>query len=496
MANPTKKHQRHALKKQKARTEKRRALRTSPAQQADSSPYNPAPLLPATPLNDEVALRASIQKFAFQRANVPEIEKALDLYFGEEVSRTNTLAADEPQIAAFQEWYFFDYMPKSGTRLVDQFAQKVGPTLPPTQQAMLHSWIETNLQHLYEVQEVTPGVGEVVKDLLSGEVIHGSDISMSRSVRRWAIVLARTLRTGERWSFTGAGLMFTPDDKHRLVRYITDHWRQYQAEHAEATFDDFYRDHSLELLKFGKQVQQDALHPLYRSAEGHELVNASAIFRVLDYRQVINVLDQAEEFAFAGPSADVRGADYYNWLLRGRSQTPEKNIVETDRQALLFRTEWSAGPGAPSFLNLGGLYVKPKLLWLDCLSRERLALGRHLLEDMLEGLIVHQQDTFTAFELQPATPASSRPQLPLSLPDPNIRQVELELLEREAEKWLNTPLPALDNQSPLEAVQHPDGRAKVEELLKPVEYYQEGGSTLTDSPLDVRNLRRTLGLTG
>jgi hypothetical protein len=181
MTKPTKKQQRHALKKQKARAEKRRALNLSSAQQADTSRYDPAPLLPATSLNDEAALRASIQKFVFRRPNAPEMEKALALYFGEESVRTRTLTADEPEVAAFQEWYFFDFVPERGTRLIERFAEEVGPMLPPAQQAMLYSWIETNRLRFFEVQEVTPGVGEVVKDLLSGEVIHGSDISMSRN---------------------------------------------------------------------------------------------------------------------------------------------------------------------------------------------------------------------------------------------------------------------------------------------------------------------------
>jgi hypothetical protein len=495
MTKPTKKQQRHALKKQKARAEKRRALYISSAQQADTSPYDPAPLLPATSLNDEAALRASIQKFAFGRANAPEMEKALALYFGEDIVHTRTLTADGPEIAAFQEWYFFDFAPERATRLIERFAATVGPTLPPAQQAMLHSWIETNRLRLFEVQEVTPGVGEVVADLLSGEVIHGHDITMSHTVRRWALVLARALRTGERWGFTGAGLMFAPEQKRRLVRFITDLWRQYQAGHPEAIFNDFYQAHSLDLLKFGQQVQADGLYPLYRSAEGHELVRAGATYRILDYRQVIERLDQAEEFVCAGPSEMIRDADHYNWLLRGRSQAPEMFEEQTERQKLLMRTEWSAGPGSPLFRNLGDLSVGRQTLQLDCLSRERLALGRRLLEELLNGLIVHKQDTFTAFDLETSAPASAPPAHARPLMDPGARQVERQLLEREAQKWLNTPVPALDNQTPLQAVQHPDGRAKLEELLKVAEYHQDGDSMLKGSPLDVRNLRRTLGLT-
>jgi hypothetical protein len=138
--------------------------------------------------------------------------------------------------------------------------------------------------------------------------------------------------------------------------------------------------------------------------------------------------------------------------------------------------------------------VGPKLLRLDCLSRERLVLGRRLLEEMLEGLIVHHQDTFTAYDLQPATPASRRPLRSLSMIDPDARQFELELMEREAEKWLNTPVPSLGNLSPLEAVQHPDGLAKVEEMLQIVEYGQDDSSTIKNTALDARNLRKALGL--
>jgi hypothetical protein len=119
-----------------------------------------------------------------------------------------------------------------------------------------------------------------------------------------------------------------------------------------------------------------------------------------------------------------------------------------------------------------------------------------LLEELLNGLIVHKKDTFAAFDFDASAPASAPPPRARPLTDPGARQVERELLEREAQKWLNTAIPLLDNQTPLQAVQHPEGRAKVEELLKAVEYHQDSSSTLMDLPLDVRNLRRALGLTG
>jgi hypothetical protein len=289
-------------------------------------------------------------------------------------------------------------------------------------------------------------------------------------------------------------MLFSPEDKPRFERFLAERWRQVQAEHPDAPYNDFYRTHSLELFRFGEQVQEDASNPLYRSAEGHELVLASATYSVLDDGLVIARLDQAEEFVYSGASEELPNAEHYSWLLRGRSRAPERLQEETDHHAILLRNEWSAGPGSPSFLKLGDLYIGRKTLRLDCLSRQRLALGRQLLEELLAGLIVHKQDTFTAFDFEAEAQNPDPAPRSLSKTDPNARQVELELLEREAQKWLNTPVPALDNQSPLEAVKHPDGRAKVVEMLKTVEYYQDDRSTLKDSALDVRNLRRALGL--
>lgn len=494
MAKPTKKQQRHALKKQKARAEKRRALRSASARQADFPPFDFAPPPMGAPQDDEEALRASILEYVYERARGPELDRAIALFFGEKAARSRMSPNSEPEIAAFQEWYFFDFAPAGGERLIDRFARRVGPTLPPAQQAMLHSWIETNRLRLFEVQEVTPGVGEVVKDVLNGEVLQAYDITVSLKARKWQLVLARILRTNERWGFTGSGMFFAPDEKQRWERFLTERWQHYRAAHPEGAYSEFYRDHSLELFRFGQQVQEDMANLRYRSAEGHELVHASTTYSVLDYDQVAERLELAEEFVYAGASEEIRNADHYNWLLRGRSRAPGENAEKDGDRALRLRTEWSQGPGSPSFLSLGDLYIGPRMLRLDCLSRERLVLGRQLLEELLDGLITHQKDTFKVFVVDAVAPRRSLPLRERLTHDPAARQVELELLEREAERWLNTPVPALDNRSPLEAVQHPDGRAKVEEMLKTVEYYQDDRSTLKDSPLDVRNLRRALGL--
>ncbi len=493
MAQTSKKQQRHALKKQKARAEKRRKLRQSAAQLElgeTPSPFDfPQPGL----LTHEQMLRTGIQKFSFQKAFASEVERALGDFFGEEVLQTRAIEFENPEISAFQEWLFFDFVLSNGRHLIDLFAEREGAALPPEQQAMLHEWIETNRLRLLEVQSVAPGVGEVVKDLLSGEVLHCRDITMSYLARKWAVVLARPLRTEGRWAFTGSGSLFSPNEKAELVEFASDLWRQYQDRHATASLNAFYRDNSLALHRFADALNKRIATPIYLSAEGHPLVKAVATYRLHAPAKVVARLDECEEFVYLGAIQNETAGEHYGWLLRGRSQAPEEN-KNVDSLALMLQNQWTAGPGEPSYLSLGDITVTRSSLQLECLSSERLAIGRRLLEELLAGLIVHRDDSVTDLNRADTQDSVAPPTPSLRDTDPNARQVEFELLARKAEQWLNTPVPALDNQTPREAARHAEGRARLEELLRVLEYYESDEGSMKQTPYSVKSFRRELGM--
>jgi hypothetical protein len=492
MAKSTKKQQKHAQKKQKARAEKRREMRH--AAQVDRQLSSPFDFPLSGTHAHEKMLRASIQKFAFQKLFNSDIEDALGSYFGEEAVQTRTIEIEEPEMAAFQEWFFFDFVLSNGRHLIDLFAEREGPALPSEQQAILHDWIETNRQRLLEVQSLAPGEGEVVKDLLSGEVLHCHDISMSYTARKWAVILARPLRTGGQWAFTGSGMMLSPLEKAGMVEFASELWRDYQTQHASASLSEFYRDNSLTLREFANDLRNRTANPVYLSAEGHPLVGAVATYELQAHAEVVARLDEGEEFEYVGESESEIDADHYVWLLRGRSQAPATN-ENLEKSALLLRTQWTAGPGEPAYLTLGDITAARTMLRLECLSRERLASGRQLLEEVLGELIAHRNDSFADFTFDDKQNAALPAKPPLRQTDPNARQVEFELMAHEAERWLNTPVPALDNQSPRQAVRDAAGRAKVEELLKIMEYYESNDEVKQQTPYSAHSLRRELGLT-
>ncbi|MBV7338990.1 MbcA/ParS/Xre antitoxin family protein [Chloroflexi bacterium TSY] len=115
--------------------------------------------------------------------------------------------------------------------------------------------------------------------------------------------------------------------------------------------------------------------PVYLTAEGHEVIDARAEYRVQDVDQVLARLDEAEEFAYAGESGERPNAEHY-----------------FDTQTEQFQHE------APLVQN--------------------------------------------------------------------------ELMAREMENWLETPIPQLGNLAPREAAKTPEGRMNLIEILKTLEYLE------------------------
>ena len=128
------------------------------------------------------------------------------------------------------------------------------------------------------------------------------------------------------------------------------------------------------------------------------------------------------------------------------------------------------------------------------MSRERLVAGRELLEELLAGLIVHRGDSYADIIEQakqsPRAVAAPR----LSEIDPNARQVEIELLARVAEAWLESPHAQARQPDAARAAKTAAGRAQLEEVFKAFEYFQEEDPSMRNTPYSAQALRRELGL--
>jgi hypothetical protein len=436
----------------------------------------------------ERRLREAIQSFAFQPRFGEEFNQALPLFFGEEVVRTRTLTASEAEMAEFQEWYFFDYPTSLGETIVDIFAREEGPGLSEKERELLDLWRRWNRYRLFEVQRVMPGIGIVVEDLLSGETLEIHDRSASHTLTRWTIFLARPFYT-DRLHFTGSGSVLAPLRKGGVTNYSRQLLADFQARHPEATVDEFYRRHGLDIRQFMRREAGEL--PVSITPEGHEVEICSAYYRVADGEAVAERLDLAEEFNFAGPSGDRPGALHFNWLLRGRSHVPEQPRPE--REALIHDSQWFLEPGSPKYRSLGDVSLWPNKLELNCMSQARLEAGKALLETLLGNLIRHRRDKIEPLEEFMARQPPTVPGPPRIPPD-EAEAFERDTLREQFENWADEPREALGGKTAREAVRDPEGRATVIEVLKMTEYIQDRRRQAGEPWYDINLIRRELGL--
>jgi hypothetical protein len=447
----------------------------------------------------EPALRQKILDFVYQPQHNKHFERALSLYFGPAALRQRTVAVDEDELPNFQEWFVFDFVLPNGRRLIDLFADDVGPTLPEAEANMLSAWRDINRLRLLEVQSVQPGQSVVVQDLLSEEILTVYDRSASRGLRRWIVMLVRPHQAVDRICFTGSALMLTPMHKANMLKAARQLWEAYRAKHPEASLSDFHRDSSLDLIQAMRHCQAEAARPAKLvTAEGHPVMEARAEYVVRRFETVRERLMEAEEFNYAGPSEDKPNAEHFNWLMRGRSRVPETQPHEEG--ALALSTDWTMGPGKPSYRSLGDLTLTHERLELECMSRERLEAGKALLAELLGDSIRHKRDRVRPTKLQAPAPFAQPTPLP-ARPAPQRRlsaeekAMQEQFVREHTEKWLNDPIPKLGDLSPRQAVATPEGRAEVIELLKVSEYMADEREARGEAPLmDLARIRRELGL--
>jgi uncharacterized protein (DUF2384 family) len=445
----------------------------------------------------EESLRERLQGFVFQERFAKEVDCAMSQYFGRAASRRRMLMVEEDEIPGLQEWLIYDYVTRSGARFVDLFAQEVGPELPEAEAKLLDAWGAMNRLRLFEVESVRPGVGVVVRDLLSDEVMTIEDRSASRPARRWTVILARPSQAEDRVCFTGSMPVLTPRSKRDMVAAAHTLWEAYHARRPEATLADFYRDHSLDLLRAMERLHvEEGKPPIVLTNEGHRMVMCSADYRVRDPQAVAEALIDGEEFELVGPREGDPSALAFVWVKRGRSYVPE--AAERPEKALIMGGQLVGPSGEHAVTTLGDIMLWETRMELQTMSRERMAAGKALLAEVLGRLVLHRRDRTESIASALATMPAERSAQPgrrrLSREEAAMMRT---VAEQQTRKWLDTPVPDLNNRSPRQAMKTPDGRAEVIELFKEFEYMDDLQRQRGDTPaIDLALIRRELGLPG
>ncbi|MBI5281082.1 MAG: SEC-C domain-containing protein [Candidatus Solibacter usitatus] len=368
---------------------------------------------------------------------------------------------DEDEATALIDWLVHDFVaPHLGRTVIEEYVARHGSRLSAREREMAGLWAKSHIG-LYEAQSVTTGKGVDLKDLVFGGTQFVHDVSLSKSLVKWDVLLGRVVPGERGQELTGLGVKVQREDVESLKEWMEAERRARRLEWAE------FLKREWPLIRRQPYELAEARYEKLRltNTDGEDVVICEAKYAVVD-----------------------RGA--VEKALRGCGQ------MEEDGEGGRFA--WLSGKaGETGRTVLGSIRLDEGELSLDSNSRERFERGKQLLERLAGEALRHKQDeSTTQAEMkrrareEPAKRERAAGEIPKEVQD----RLVTEHLERHYAEWPDTRLPALDGKTPREAVKTKGGRSRVVELLRDFENGMERRRLEGEPHYDVGKLRRELGL--
>jgi len=314
---------------------------------------------------------------------------------------------------------------------------------------------------LYEVQEVFPEKGLLLKDLLLGGEYDVKEKLATRSLSKWDIYAARLLYIDGKYIMSGSAYPYPVKQKERILEDIHAEFEDYRQEYPEGAMDDFLKRESEIFNFYWYDLIRNPILPVLHTTTGEPMIFAKAVFEIRDKEALMKGLKDIKDFEQNG--------EEYTWFARRNKEG--------------------------SATVLGGIEIKENRLTLECNSKKRLEKGKKLILKALPDSLIHKIDTFQDpmkamkdYEKKPHEKPVS--EIPMEIQ----QQFYTEFMQKHSEKWLKKKVPALGGKTPLQAVKTEEGRRKVIELLKSFENSEEHNKKEGRPFYDVSWMWERLGL--
>jgi hypothetical protein len=186
-----------------------------------------------------VRLINEINRFV-DKNHLPLLASAYPAYWGD-IDIETDLNDIERTIAegCFYEWVVFDFESFENRTFIDLFIDK-NENLTAEELAVL-AIMRRSAVGLYEVEEVFPGRGFILKDLLLGGLYEIGDVEMSNYMHKGNVLAARVIHLDEKYVIVGAGHPFQQEMKTELIEYVRDQYKDYCQEYPGSRMADFLK---------------------------------------------------------------------------------------------------------------------------------------------------------------------------------------------------------------------------------------------------------------
>ena len=340
----------------------------------------------------------------------------------------------------FWEWVVYDYLidEDNDKTLIDLYMEN-NKRLSPDEHTMLTK-MKNSVISLYEVEEVFPEKGLLLKDLLLGGEYDVSEKAATRSLRKWDIFATRLLNVDGAYIMSGSVYPYDLKRKEMILEEIHAELEDFWIDCPDAAFDDFLKKNSEIFNYLWYDIIQYPPPLKLATTSGEPLLFSKAVFEIKDKQAVTDGLQKIKGFK--------RKKEGFEWL-DNKSKEGSTTI-------------------------LGNAEIKDGKLILSTNSKKRLEKGKKLILDALSDALIYKIDTFqdpmeALKDYEKKTHEEPKNKIPLDIQ----QQVYSQFMKNHCEKWMKQKLPALDGKTPEQAVKTKEGRRRVVEILKSFENNEE-----------------------
>lgn len=383
-----------------------------------------------------------IQKFIGKRFS-DYVEDAFNFFWGDfDLGKYIDEGYYEYADINFHEWLVHDWVPcEDGKTIVDHF---INNNLRLTADELkILNMMNKSVISLYEIQEVFPGNGFILKDLLMGGEYDVMEKLASTTLRKWDIFATRLMILDGKFIMSGCIYPYPLMEKESIINYIKEEFEDFKEDYKDAVMDDFLKSEG-DIFNF---LWCDTIINMPKmdivTKDGEPLIFTKAVFEIKDRDAVVDRLKKVKGF-----KPENNGYVWLSKLNKDESGSVQGNISITDNELIL-----------------------------ECTTEKQHKKGKSLLIKHLSDLIIHKTDSFQEPHEAIASMKDTHPHdiedIGSKVPMEIQKKLYTEFMQKHYEKWFTDKLPALNGQTPLEAVKTEEGKLKVIDLLKWLENSEE-----------------------
>ncbi len=144
----------------------------------------------------------------------------------------------------FWEWIVHDYLiyDENEKSLIDLFIER-SKKLSLDEHRVL-TMMKHSIISLYEVQEVFPGKGLILKDLLLGGEYDVSEKAATEGLRKWDVYATRLMRIDGQYIMSGSVYPYRLNKKEDILWDIRSEFDDYRIDYPDAALDEFLKENS------------------------------------------------------------------------------------------------------------------------------------------------------------------------------------------------------------------------------------------------------------